>query len=1139
MLHSDHMREAGSYFRTWVALIMIFMFSVPLQSIAQETVTNTQVSKETVESRVDEVTGNAELDQELKENLLEIYQKILGQIQATELYTGKADAFANTIKSAPQEAAAMRQQLEAQQADASKVLSGLSEDPTAREIEQYLQAERANEAAESTKLAGIEQQIIAESDRPLIARRSITTDEDAIANLNERLSKPPSPDEHPLLAEARRWNISTQITANNAEIAMLEQELLSQPARLELLNLQKELSTRSLEYIKAKVLVLSQALADARQTETEQVIAESDSTETGPQSSNPLVMGLVEKNSLLREELQGLSAKLTEVQTANRIAVDELEQLERNFQTAKQRIELAGLSRALGHVLHEQRRELLETAKYREQSAQLSEDIANAGLYDIRLNTEWRELEDVPAYVESMLAGTPHEYDDDLTKSLIELAGKRRNLLNSTLEANRAYLRALTELDFELQKLQTTAAEFESFLVRNLLWVRNKKTISLDSLRLLPAELARTFDPESWLSTFRAVFADGGQLVVFGIVVFLLVVVFLRRKRLRQALVSTASPVGKPSKDSFKTTMRAAGITVLLAMTWPALIFAIGWQISHWYDAAGSSHAIGASLQRIALVLLMQRLLSLMSVDNGLAEAHFQWPKAVTVPLGAQSRKLLWTFILPAFVMLLSLNRQPDAFGGELARLAFVFSVAGLGLFLFHLLKPETGIFSKLNEHKGYSTRFMWLWMLAGISTLAFFAAAALAGYLYSTLTLMVKLIHSLWLLFGLVVARELVSRWLLVLSEKLNLKTFRDRRDALIAARKRQQAGEEGGEIAEDPTAAIEEPPLDVASISSNTANLVRFVLLVTGVIGLGAIWSSVLPALSVFQNITIWEFYEEVSGQQQLVAVTLADLLVAIVYLLVTVFAAKSIPSLIKALLSNSTSITTGSRVAFATLARYLIVILGVSLIASTIGWNWGRIQWLIAALGVGIGFGLQEIIANFISGIIILVERPIRVGDLITVGDASGTVTRFQIRATTIRNFDGQELLVPNKEFITGRVLNWSLSDDLFRIVTKVGVAYGTDMDKALELVAEAAKEQKLVLSDPPPLITFTEFGDNALLIIARCYISTIRKRREILSDLNLSINKKLNDAGIVVAFPQRDVHLATKGPIDVRLQTPEVE
>jgi potassium efflux system protein len=186
------------------------------------------------------------------------------------------------------------------------------------------------------------------------------------------------------------------------------------------------------------------------------------------------------------------------------------------------------------------------------------------------------------------------------------------------------------------------------------------------------------------------------------------------------------------------------------------------------------------------------------------------------------------------------------------------------------------------------------------------------------------------------------------------------------------------------------------------------------------------------------------------------------------------------------------------------------------------------------VGIGFGLQEIVANFISGLIILFERPVRVGDIVTVGDTDGVVTKIQIRATTIRNWDRKELLVPNKEFVTGRLLNWSLSDQMTRVVVVAGVAYGSDVDKALALMREAAEEHEHILDDPAPVLSFEGFGDNSLTLILRAYLGSIDYRIATITDLHKAINRKFADAGIVIAFPQRDLHLDTNGPLRVELR-----
>jgi potassium efflux system protein len=203
------------------------------------------------------------------------------------------------------------------------------------------------------------------------------------------------------------------------------------------------------------------------------------------------------------------------------------------------------------------------------------------------------------------------------------------------------------------------------------------------------------------------------------------------------------------------------------------------------------------------------------------------------------------------------------------------------------------------------------------------------------------------------------------------------------------------------------------------------------------------------------------------------------------------------------------------------------------NTIGFKWSSVQWLVAALGVGLGFGLQEIVANFISGIIVLFERPFRVGDTVTVGDVSGTVSRIRIRATNILDWDRKELIVPNKEFITGKLVNWSLADPISRFIIKVGIAYGSDVELAEKLLLKVLNENPLVLKEPKPSAYFLGFGDNSLNFELRIFISTIDHWMPARHELHKAIDREFRKAGIVIAFPQRDVHFDTGSPLKIQV------
>jgi potassium-dependent mechanosensitive channel len=195
-----------------------------------------------------------------------------------------------------------------------------------------------------------------------------------------------------------------------------------------------------------------------------------------------------------------------------------------------------------------------------------------------------------------------------------------------------------------------------------------------------------------------------------------------------------------------------------------------------------------------------------------------------------------------------------------------------------------------------------------------------------------------------------------------------------------------------------------------------------------------------------------------------------------------------------------------------------------AATLGLSWGGVQWLVAGLSVGLGFGLQEIVANFICGIILLFEQPIRVGDVVTIDGVTGIVSRIRMRATTVTTWERQEYIVPNKDLITGRVTNWTLTDTTNRVEVRVGVAYDTDSRAACGIIREICQANPDVLADPAPLITFEEFGDSALTM--RLYLGSLDRRLDVINDIHTAIHERFRAAGIEIAFPQIDVRF--RGP-----------
>ena len=250
----------------------------------------------------------------------------------------------------------------------------------------------------------------------------------------------------------------------------------------------------------------------------------------------------------------------------------------------------------------------------------------------------------------------------------------------------------------------------------------------------------------------------------------------------------------------------------------------------------------------------------------------------------------------------------------------------------------------------------------------------------------------------------------------------------------------------------------------------------------------------------------------------VSLMAALFGFLALALTVVSSRNLPGLIELGLLSQTNIDAASRYAITSLLRYALVITGTLVGLELLGMRWSQLQWMAAALTVGLGFGLQEIFANFVSGLILLFERPFRVGDVISVGELTGRVTRIRTRATTILDYDNREIVVPNKSFITGQLLNWTLSDTTTRITIKLGVAYGTDPDLVHRLLLEAATSNRLVLREPEPRSWFLAFGASALEFELRVFVGNLSDRLQAQNDLHREIARLVAENGVEISFPQ---------------------
>lgn len=291
--------------------------------------------------------------------------------------------------------------------------------------------------------------------------------------------------------------------------------------------------------------------------------------------------------------------------------------------------------------------------------------------------------------------------------------------------------------------------------------------------------------------------------------------------------------------------------------------------------------------------------------------------------------------------------------------------------------------------------------------------------------------------------------------------------------------------------------------------------------------IWSTVLPAL---QHLDTWEIWGT--------AITARGLLHAGILMVLFATAARNVPGLIEIVLLERLPLDRSVRYAVGALTRYAIAVIGILTVSDALSIGWQHVQWLVAALTFGLGFGLQEIFANFVSGLIILFEQPVRVGDVVTLDGISGTVSRIRMRSTTITDWDRKDYIVPNKEFITGKLLNWTLTDSTNRVVIKVGVSYDADPQEVTRVLLGVVTSQPHIMAEPAPSVAFEGFGECALDFVVRAYLPTLDDRGNTVHNLHVRIHAALKEAGIEIPFPQRDLHVRSMPPSSPLLAGPHM-
>ncbi len=982
-------------------------------------------------------------------------------------------------------------------------------------------------------------------------------------DLKQRLQEAP---QDQVIDQARSLDMRTKVQALALEKKALDSELSRFDAEDQVDF--PRLNSESLKQQTAEIQeVLEAAQGELNRRRTAEAAETERETRLSRLGDNPLMKPSFEKNLKLAEDNLAAAGQISEAESLLTDKTEELSQLKKQFNDAKFRVREIGLSGSVGAMLRNQKDQL---------PSQLSLAVIAAGnseskdvqfqLYEVKQQLKSHDENTIRDEILKSGMGTVKELEE-LSDSVNQLNSQRSSLLVAASKNFNARHELVIELELVNSQLTDLVGQYRDFINEHILWIRSNELL-FASIKIDESD-RNAFVSHQWIRVWNLLAADWSRhawiyLSMASVVLFLLLV----KPRMRRAVDEFGVEAAQGGCISFWPTAKSLVLSVTMALIVPMILLFVAWRLLmavRWGAENGwLVSAIANALFYTSWFAIPAEILKRFCRRSGLAHMHFNWTNDSVRMI---QRNLKWASPLGSLVVFsisffyfLDTHHQNDL----IERGVFLIGMVMLTVLLFRCLNPNSGVFRDyLRQHEGsWANQLSTVWFGFLLLVPVTLGLLTVVGYFYTSLNLAACVFMTF--VFGLIVetVRALLMRFILTRRRHAHIELARRRREASFQENPKKETNGQGELAAAVGGKGFTDLELlegfNVDEYATQSRKLIGLSLGVIWFLGLWMIWTDVLPALRALDRYPVWATATESdtstvadasvtsgggsfpSGSVEVTDVeakgtriTIHDLLVFVLIAMITMVLARNLPGLVEMTFLNHLPVEPSVRYASKSIMSYLIVLLGIVLAFRSIQVGWAQVQWLATALTFGLAFGLQEIFANFVAGIILLFERPIRIGDVVTIDEVTGVVTKIRTRATTVSNWDRKEYVIPNKEFITGRVLNWTLTDEVNRIVINVGIAYGSDVELAKRILLEICEGHPKTIENPSTNVTFEQFGDSSLLLTVRTFVPNVDSRLTVIDQLHTSINKAFEDAGIEISFPQMDLHI--RGADDALLKS----
>ncbi|QAV23324.1 miniconductance mechanosensitive channel MscM [Proteus hauseri] len=915
------------------------------------------------------------------------------------------------------------------------------------------------------------------------------------------------------LAEAQNKLTQAEVNARKAMVNELEIAQLSANNRQEIVRLRLELFKKRYQRLDVQLQQLRSLLNIKRQEVADLALEKTEMLAVQGGELPEFLRKQIQTNRELSQILNKQTQEMSQLAEKQRITNQQTQQVRQTLTTIREQAQWLSGSTALGEALRTQLARLPEMPR----SQELDRDIIQLRVERLGYEDMLENLNKVQPPEQATNGAKLPEAQQYIFDSLIQA---RHELLNSLLSGYDTQILELTKLKVATTQLSDALRETKDATNRYMFWVADVSPIKFNYPVLLIKDITRllSLDTFSQLGHAAINMLKNQDTFLYLFVTLSIVGFSIRtRKHYNAFLERVSNRIGKVTQDHFSLTVRTVFWSILIALPLPLLWSAVGYglQSVEWrYPMAG---AIGYGVTAAAPVLWLFMISATFARPNGLFISQFKW-KENRVKKAMRFYQLSIFVIVPLMMSLITFEYYSDReFAPTVGRFCFLLLCIALSFITSSLKKAHVPLY--LDRHgsgDNLINSILW-WFLLMAPVIA--GLAAVLGYLSTSIILLGRLEMSVAIWFALLIIYHIIQRWMLIQRRKLAFERAKQKRAEILAQRAK---GEDENTIVSSSGEGlagleIEDQAIDLDAISAQSIDLVRSILTMLALVSMILLWSELNTAFSFVGNIRLWDVTSSINGVNTIQPITMGSILVAVLVIIITAQLVRNLPALLELAILQHLDLTPGTGYAITTMTKYSITLIGSIVGFSLLGIEWSKLQWLVAAMGVGLGFGLQEIFANIISGLMILFEKPIRIGDTVTIRNLTGKISKINTRATTLSDWDRKEIIVPNKAFITEQFINWSLSDSITRIVMTIPAPAECNSEQVTNVLLEAAQRSTLILDNPAAEVYLVDLQQGIQIFELRVYAAEMGHRMPARHEIHQNILAAFAEHGIALPFP----------------------